>query len=234
MTAVFAGLAALHLACLALHLDVLVWLTKPLLMPVLAVHLWRCGGRAHPLVLAGLALATAGDVALLVPGNAAFVAGTGCFLGTQLCYLAAFVRQGAVAFLRARRWWCAAVLVGWAVAIGVMAPVLGPLAWAVVPYSLALVAMAAGAGVLGVRGTCGGVLFVGSDLLVGLGAAEVTFPGHGVLVMATYAAAQYLLVDAVLRSPRPSAPGADRTAHAPGSAPGALRPAPGGAGEEPA
>ncbi len=86
----YAGLAALNLAGVALHQELLEWCTKPLLAPLLAVYLWRFTRRDHPAVLAGLALAAAGDVALLLPGAGAFVAGIACFLGTQLCYRDSF------------------------------------------------------------------------------------------------------------------------------------------------
>ncbi|MFN8148932.1 MAG: lysoplasmalogenase family protein [Candidatus Nanopelagicales bacterium] len=40
----------------------------------------------------------------------------------------------------------------------------------------------------------GGVLFLVSDLLIGLGAADIQVPLRGLLVMATYAIAQLLIV----------------------------------------
>ncbi|WP_240499385.1 lysoplasmalogenase family protein, partial [Streptomyces prasinus] len=47
----------------------------------------------------------------------------------------------------------------------------------------------------------GGVLFLGSDLLVGLGAAGAKFTSRQLLVTATYVVAQFLLVDACVRTP---------------------------------
>ena len=61
-------------------------------------------------------------------------------------------------------------------------------------YSLALVVMAACAVATGDRLVgVGGVLFLVSDLLIGLRAADVSIPASGVLVMSTYAAAQVLI-----------------------------------------
>jgi uncharacterized membrane protein YhhN len=40
----------------------------------------------------------------------------------------------------------------------------------------------------------GGVLFLVSDLLIGLGAADLDIPASGFLVMSTYALAQLLIV----------------------------------------
>lgn len=196
----YAGLVLLNLLGVGLHQEPLEWLTKPLLAPVLALHLWRLTHRGHPLALAALAFATAGDVALLLPGAGAFAAGTACFLGTQVCYVAAFVRRGAAASLRARPLVCMGCLAVWAAANAVLLPHLGSLAWAVAPYSAALVTMAATASVMGTRAAWGGAVFVSSDLLVGLGAAGAEFPGRPVLVMATYAVAQFLLVDAFVHA----------------------------------
>lgn len=216
----YAVLAALNLAGVALHQELLEWCTKPLLAPLLAAYLWRCTRRDHPAVLAGLALATAGDVALLLPGAGAFVAGIACFLGTQLCYITAFVQQGAVAHLRARPLLCAACLAVWAAANAALLPHLGPLAWAVAPYSLALVTMAATAQVRGPGAAWGGAVFVASDLLIGLGAAGAEFPGRPVLVMATYALAQFLLVDAFTRTRPPRRKHHPAPEHAEGVPPG--------------
>ena len=196
----YAGLVLLNLLGVTLHQELLEWSTKPLLAPVLAMYLWRLTHRGHPLVLAALAFATAGDVALLLPGAGAFVVGTACFLATQLCYIAAFVRQGAAAYLRARPLLVMGCLAVWAAANAVLLPQLGPLAWAVAPYSGALLTMAASACVMGPRAAWGGAVFVSSDLLVGLGASRLEFTGRPVLVMATYAAAQFLLTDAFVHA----------------------------------
>ncbi|MER6473284.1 lysoplasmalogenase family protein [Streptomyces collinus] len=194
----FAALAALDIAGVAAGPPVLEWVAKPLLAPVLAVHLWRLTGTRHAPVLAGLGLAAAGDVALMLPGRAAFAVGLGFFLGAQLCWTAAFVRAGALAHLRRRRLLCAVHGVGWAAAVCVLAPALGPaLGVAVAGYALALVTMALTARVLGPRAAWGGLVFLGSDLLVGLGAAGVDFLGRGVLVMVTYTLAIALISTAV-------------------------------------
>ncbi|MDF3299270.1 lysoplasmalogenase [Streptomyces tropicalis] len=202
----FALAVLADLTAVALHLPLLEDVSKPLLVPLLALHMMRAGGGARPVVLAGLALATAGDVALLLPGTAAFLAGTACFLGFQLAYVAAFAREGALAHLRRRPWLYAGALAVWAAANAALAPGLGSLAWAVAPYSLALVTMAVTAPVLGTAAAWGGAVFVASDLLVGLGVAGVEFTGRRVLVTATYAAAQFLLARAWAAAPPESGP----------------------------
>ncbi|MEU7778592.1 lysoplasmalogenase [Micromonospora sp. SD19] len=178
-------------------------LTKPLLMPLLAAYLWRAsaerGARPDRLLLAALAFATGGDIALMIDGTGWFVAGMACFLGTHLCYLAAFTSHGAATALRrpplvavplvyalltviALAWmWTGLTDVGLAV------PVAG--------YAIALAAMATTATTQGWRVGLGAALFLGSDLLIAAGVAEVAQPpGAPVLIMASYAAGQALIV----------------------------------------
>ena len=85
---------------------------------------------------------------------------------------------------------------------------LGPLRLPVLGYSLALSLMAAAATGVSRRAAVGGALFLVSDLLIGLGAAGVTLPGQGLLVMATYLAALLLITTAWVTASRPRHPGA--------------------------
>ncbi|SCF21181.1 Uncharacterized membrane protein YhhN [Micromonospora viridifaciens] len=203
----FGAAALLDLVGVAMDSTVLQWLTKPLLAPLLLAYLWSVR-RRFDAVAVGLVAATAGDVALLVPGQAAFLAGMGCFLVTQLAFLTAFVRH--------RRPPALAVLVYvalWAVANAVLWSALGPLRLPVLGYGLALALMAAAATGVSRRVAAGGALFLGSDLLIGLGAAGVHLPGHGLLVMSTYIAALLLIATSwagaaatVARHPSPVEP----------------------------
>lgn len=200
--------ATLDVVAVAAGWPALEWLTKPLLAPALALFLWRRTGTRDAPVLAGLALATAGDVALLLPGDAAFACGLLFFLGAQLCWIAAFLRAGALRYLRSRRPLCVVHAVVWAAAVAVLAPALGPaLGAAVAVYALALLTMALTARVLGRGATWGGAVFVASDLLVGLGAAGHDFAGRAALVMVTYTVALALLATAVADRAGPTAPG---------------------------
>lgn len=167
------------------------WLTKPLLAPLLALALLCSAptGRTR-IMVRGLACATAGDVILMLPGTVAFIAGMLCFLAMQLHYVAAFRSVGARPTKRAAT---LAALV-WLVANAVLAPNLGALAIPVLVYSAALITMSTFASASGRLAAVGGVLFALSDGLIGIGAAGGGFTGRPVLVMATYAAAQFLLV----------------------------------------
>ncbi len=70
------------------------WFTKPVLMPVLNAAL-RSVEDADPAARRGLgaaqALSWAGDVALLGPGERAFLTGLGSFFGAHLAYVATFL-----------------------------------------------------------------------------------------------------------------------------------------------
>ncbi|MFC4150140.1 lysoplasmalogenase [Micromonospora mangrovi] len=163
------------------------WVAKPLLAPLLLAYLVGVRRRVDP-VAVGLVAATAGDVALLVPGRTAFLVGMGCFLVTQLAFGTAFVRHRRPPVVAV-----AAYLVLWAGANTLLWGTLGPLRLPVLGYSLALSLMAAAATGVSRRTAVGGALFLGSDLLIGLGAAGVRLPAQGLLVMTTYAAALLLI-----------------------------------------
>lgn len=170
--------------------------TKPLIVGTLILWaLLAWSGRPPRLLLGGLALALLGDVLLSIPGTAAFLAGMAAFLGMQLCYIGGFLRFGAGRALRSRP----GVLAGWAVlwlALNLLlGPMLGALRWPIAVYSVALFSMAALAVATGSRRiAAGGVLFLVSDLLIGVGAAGIEAPLRGVVVMVTYCAAQLLIV----------------------------------------
>ncbi|WBB90713.1 lysoplasmalogenase [Verrucosispora sp. WMMC514] len=183
----FAVVAGVELVAVATDVPAVQWLAKPLLAPLLLAWLWRVRAADVPIAV-GLTLATAGDVALLVPSDIAFLVGMGCFLGTQLAFVSAFLGHR-----RPRPAAVTGYLTLWAVANAVLWPRLGELRLPVLGYSLALCLMAAAATALGRRVALGGALFLFSDLLIGLGAAGTTVPGHGVLVMATYSAALFLI-----------------------------------------
>ncbi|WP_433362701.1 lysoplasmalogenase [Actinoplanes sp. CA-142083] len=173
----FALAAIVELVAVAAEWTPVQWVAKPLLAPLL---IWALGRR--DLVVLALCFATAGDIALLVPGQAAFLVGMVFFLGCQICLTVAFLRHGRPP---------AAPVIGaalvWAVANSLLWGQLGALRVPVLLYSVALAAMAAAAAGVSRQVAVGGVLFLISDLTIGLG-------GPSLLVMATYVAALYLIV----------------------------------------
>lgn len=197
---VFGLVAAVELVGVALDSTVLQWLAKPLLAPVLLAYLWAHRRRVDA-VAVGLVAATAGDIALLLPGDTAFLAGMGFFLVTQLAFVTAFVRHR-----RAPAVAWAGYLLAWAGANALLWGMLGPLRLPVLGYSLALCLMAAAATGVSARVAAGGAFFLVSDLLIGVGAAGVELPGRGLLVMVTYCAALLLITTGWVAASRP-APG---------------------------
>ena len=194
--AAFVAVCVVNIAAVAAGIDALAVATKPFLVGLLLVWTFLATDRRPPrLLMAGLAFALLGDVLLDLAGTVAFLAGMGAFLLMQVCYIRGFVGLGAGSWLRARP----VVVVGWAllwVLLNVvLGPLLGELRWPITVYSLALVTMAACAVATGSRAIAvGGVVFLVSDLLIGLRAAEVEIPATGVLVMTTYVVAQALIV----------------------------------------
>lgn len=174
------------------------WITKPALMPLLMP------GRDRPTQTA-LALAWAGDVALLGRSEPAFLTGLGSFLGSHLVWIEALRRRKAAttdaepAALSPRAQ--AAVVTGYSATAVALNAVLwrriGPMRPAVIGYSAVLVGMAAVTARSPRRSTvAGGALFVLSDSLLALDRfTDVRLPGHDGWVMASYTAAQALLAE---------------------------------------
>ncbi|MGV9777055.1 lysoplasmalogenase [Streptosporangium sp. NPDC003464] len=189
----FWACSALHLLSLVTGLTTVEWVSKALLMPLLAA--WLLSRSGPRLVAAGLLASAAGDVALEIDGL--FVAGMVCFAVAHVCYVTFFLRGGGGG---GRRW---AVLIGygvlWLVLVAALWPRLGDLRIPVGVYSLILTATAVTSAWHGRRTGAGGALFLLSDGLIALGLAGIDLPLHGPLVMTTYIAAQYLLASGALR-----------------------------------
>lgn len=198
MLAGYGLVAAVEIVAVAVDARGLQWVAKPLLMPPLIAYLTVVARPAGSwLIAVALGWATAGDVALMFPGLTAFLIGMGCFLGTQLGYLAAFLRRG-------RPRWTPVIGYGllWAAVNLTLGPRLGPLRIPVLVYSLALVAMATAATGVSRRVAAGAGLFVLSDLLIGLAAADIWLPAHRPAVTVTYLTAQLLIVTGWVAAPR--------------------------------
>ncbi|MFD1659724.1 lysoplasmalogenase [Streptomyces caeni] len=202
----FGAAAAVDLGSLAAGYHPGHVLAKPLLMPLLVLHARVRGGPR--LLIAALLLGWGGDLLLMSHADAAFLAGMASFAAGHVCYLLLFRRYGAPGPQRARL----------AAAYGVALVVLVALLWPGLPaglrvpvagYSLLLTAMAYGATRLGPVAGAGGALFMLSDTLIATGVADwPQLPRPDFWVMATYAAAQTLLVRGALDGRREPATGA--------------------------
>ncbi|MFJ3857604.1 lysoplasmalogenase [Streptomyces sp. NPDC090085] len=162
-------------------------IAKPLLMPLLVAHVITRG--APRLLVAALLFGWGGDLALLFDAEAAFLVGMGSFAVGHVCYLVLFGKRPANPLL------------GGAYLLALTGTVV--LLWGDLPpdlripvagYSLLLTAMAFRSSALGLRAGIGGALFLLSDTLIASGVADwPQLPRPDFWIMATYAAAQYLL-----------------------------------------
>ncbi|MFC0528802.1 lysoplasmalogenase family protein [Phytohabitans kaempferiae] len=205
----YAALGAVHVAGAVAHGDLVDDLTKPLLMPLLALYAVAAhrerGARVSRRLLLSLAFAWAGDVTLQIGGTVALIAGMLLFAVAYGIYAVEFIRTGA---FRLRRRWLH--LTGYAaVAAGALAwlwPGLSErgVAWPMAGYAGLMAVMAASATSWGWRVGAGGGLLLASDALIGVGLAEtVDLPGRAALVMATYLLGQALVVAGwAARAPR--------------------------------
>lgn len=191
----FAAVGVLNLAFEAAGPRVGFDLTKPLLMPLLALAILARGRATPPLLLMALLGSTLGDTMLLFSGTW-FLVGMAGFAATHACYVSLFVRAGVPRRHRGR--FALATLgygVVWAVLIsrlwsGLDANLRIPVAC----YSMLLASMATCAFAAGRRTAFGGALFLLSDTMIAGGLAHWRMPtGTGFCIMATYLLGQYLL-----------------------------------------
>ncbi|TGB14523.1 lysoplasmalogenase [Streptomyces palmae] len=214
----FIALAAVHLASLLGGsidgADTVQHITKPALMPALALYTLACGGPR--LLVAALLFGCGGDTLLEIGGDLVFLLGMGCFAAGHICYITFFLRNRrrippllAAGYAAA---WLGLVIALWS---GLPAGMRGPVA----VYSLLLTAMALGALSAGPVALAGGALFLLSDSLIATDIADWPQAPQGPFwVMLTYIAAQYALAHGVVRT---HLAGAAAPAPAPEGAPAA-------------
>ncbi|MBB4893074.1 putative membrane protein YhhN [Streptomyces olivoverticillatus] len=197
LPAAFAAVAGVHLGAILAAAPAVVHVTKPVLMPLLAVCVLVRG--APRLLAVALLLGCAGDTLLQVGGDTAFLLGMGAFAAGHICYLALFARHGRAAAYTHR--WAGVYAAAWLGTVVLLWPDLEPgMRVPVALYSLLLTAMALGATRAGALAAAGGVLFLLSDsLLAGGLAGWPQAPRPQFWVMLTYTAAQCLLAAGLLR-----------------------------------
>ncbi len=200
----FAVLLVLHLAAIIIPVDVLRWITKPLLVPVLAVwFLTTTNNRKFGrwLIMA-LLFSWLGDVALLWSGSTYFMVGLGCFLVAHLFYIRLFHAVRMQEELAGRWWLLVLVALYYAALITLLIPFLGDMKKPVLVYGIVISLMllialhlffmprGKGGGWMAI----GALLFVASDSLLAIDKFYQPFPAAAVLIMLTYGLAQYCIV----------------------------------------
>lgn len=192
-------------------------LTKPLLMPLLfawlVAMLFTAPERRWPVPLrwlaAGIAAAWAGDLLLMGDTDLAFALGLGAFLVMQACYIVAFLRVPGPGLVRAWKIALIPYVIAWIVLVVLVWPGAGDMRIPVLVYGAALMAMAVAAldlvlrlpQRLAWRIAIGAGLFVLSDALIALTAFGPLTESvrTGAAIMATYTAAQGLIVTGFVR-----------------------------------
>lgn len=180
-----------------------VYAFKPLTTALTLLLAWRLtqGAGACPIpgwcILAGLTFALAGDIFLMLPSDR-FLAGLACFLGTHLCYAAAFYTppHGVASLLALLPF-----AVFGAVMFLMLAPGAGALRVPVLVYAAAICTMAwqaaehhlradaAGSGLA----LAGALLFVLSDSVLGYNRFRRSFRWAQALLLSSYFAGQWLI-----------------------------------------
>lgn len=183
-------------------------LTKPLLMPLLLGWLVTLVGRWWPTPLrwlaVGIVFAWVGDLALMGEGDSAFHVGIAAFLVMQVCYLVAFLRVPGPGLVRAWKIVLIPYVLIWVGINVVISNGVGDMRVPVLVYSAVALAMAVAAldlvlrlpQPLAWRAAGGALLFVVSDAFIAMTAFGplTESAGWSALIMATYIAAQGLLV----------------------------------------
>jgi len=187
--------------------------TKPLLIPALLALMFFSNtikeGRA--LIITGLLFSWAGDVLLLFENKHAlfFIGGLASFLLTHICYIIYFLKIRSVQpSLIKKQPWIAALVAGYGVSLVMfLLPYLGELKIPVVVYAIVICNMLMfslhvfyrvnkPANLLFVSGA---ILFTASDSMLAVNKFYQPFTGAGVLIMLTYCAAQFCIVQGVIK-----------------------------------
>ncbi|MCS7018046.1 MAG: lysoplasmalogenase [Cytophagales bacterium] len=206
-TAYFA-VGAVNLLGHLLKQPILVQVSKPLLMPLLAIlfyiniHGKKASNTAIYAIIAALAFSFVGDVALMIEGY--FMLGLGAFLLAHVSYIFAFTYLQKFHLSLGRIVLKPVVLLLFAAGIGmytILSPHLGAMRTAVGVYVAVIVVMAVAAYLLvqriAGRVFVGAVLFLISDSYLAFNKFYTPLPLAGVVVMGTYIAAQWCITKGV-------------------------------------
>lgn len=181
--------------------------TKPLLMPALAVAL-LLGSRWRPsitvlLTFLAIVFSWLGDISPLGDFPVGFLTGLGLFLVAHVFYLAIFLRR-----VRERRFpkWVFVYVLWWVILLVVLGPNLGALFFPVAIYGVLLASVAATATRSNWVVALGAALFFASDSLLAIDrfAPTVPLPLPDFLIMITYTVGQGLIVAGIMRHERAS------------------------------
>jgi uncharacterized membrane protein YhhN len=193
---------------IVLNILLLQYITKPLLMPVLAVYFLaqtvRSSHRLEPWILGGLFFSWAGDVLLMFQDKIPdfFLFGLAAFLVAHIFYIVFFHRVRVLEGIRGRFFLLLPVVLYYAGLIIWLSPYLGDMSLPVRIYGIVISFMLMmalhmlysrnkKAGSLLVTGA---ILFVISDSVLAINKFYQPFDQAGIVIMLTYGLAQLLIV----------------------------------------
>ncbi len=192
------------------------YFTKPLIMIWMALYfVVNAKDLKHPIVkplLLAYLFSWLGDIALLFSGTTFFIAGIGFFLFAQLCYIFLFQKTEAPfskSLIRKKTAWIIPVAIYGIVFGGIILPAVSSthIKIALALYALTILLMALSAFNRKKRVPAlsfsfvlsGALLFVLSDSMIAISRFVTKIPNTGFWVMATYIAAQCLIMYGLLQ-----------------------------------
>ena len=189
------------------------FITKPLLMPLLAIYLLlrtnTINSNLKGWIFLALFFSWAGDIFLLLEerGSNFFLFGLSAFLVAQVFYIVFFHNIRMREYIRGNALLLLLVIVYYSVLINVLAPYLGNMKLPVRIYGVVLsfMVMLAMHTMLGKNKkaalwmTMGAILFVVSDSLLGVNKFFSGFNNAGVVIMLTYGLAQLFITEGAVR-----------------------------------
>jgi uncharacterized membrane protein YhhN len=212
-TILFALVLFIDLAAVYLNNESLGFITKPLLVPLLAIYLLLETGGANSNLKVWIFLALffswIGDILLLFEksGPNFFFFGLSAFLVAQVFYIVFFHNIRMKEYIRGNALLLLLVIVYYSILISVLSPYLGNMKLPVRIYGVVLsfMVMLAMHTIFGknkkaaVWMMTGAILFVASDSLLAFNKFFSTFSYSGLIIMLTYGLAQLFITEGAVR-----------------------------------
>ncbi|MDH5598120.1 MAG: lysoplasmalogenase [Cyclobacteriaceae bacterium] len=204
-----------HLLFLLIPLESLQFVSKPLIIPSLAIHVLSLKRAKKinfsPMLWIAMILAWGGDISLMFEGESMFIIGLLCFLLTQIIYILLYrgardINGEPLNMLMKIRYSFSIIVIGIAIYYLVL-PFLGDLIIPVAAYVIVIVLMALNAVYrYGMTNNAsfwvvltGALLFMTSDSLLAIDTFLPDITVHSFWVMSTYIVAQYLIIYGLLK-----------------------------------
>ncbi|RYD70610.1 MAG: lysoplasmalogenase [Sphingobacteriales bacterium] len=204
---IYSFVAIVHLIAIVFEQEDVRFITKPLLMPLLALAVYGCSaaGRERTIIITAIFFSLLGDSFLLFDylNPLYFIFGLISFLITHILYIVYFIgiKPLHTSLLKIYPW-IIVLVVGYGVGlVYFLYPKLGDLKIPVIVYAVIICSMLLAAihifkrvkAIAGWLLVAGAVFFVVSDSLLAINKFHSAFSGAAFLIMFTYCAAQYCI-----------------------------------------